>query len=129
MFECTQRLVRVEGKSYWAIGHETFRANDREACAAHNVPAILDDADQAVRILASWIDIGMTDDMIPDYAADIASEAPGVLEALVVLAHPANRLEALIEAAKDLINARHIEATEDYGYMDAKNEAWLARRG
>lgn len=128
----TQKLTHdaSTGLSHWHIaGAGCFPANDRAKCAAYGVPVIGTDADTAASLLASWADMGAPADMVADYARDLANEPEGVLKAMEALATPENRARLIIEEAKDEINRRFLEATEDYGYMDAKAEGYAARRG
>lgn len=131
MFTVTQKLVNdtQTGLAYWVVAGDRFRANDRAKCAQHSVPVILDPADQAAAYLASWLEMGQPGDMIQDFARDIAGDSQQVLDALVALETAKNGLALLIEAAKDEIDRRFREATEDYGYMDAREEAYRGRRG
>ena len=127
-----QRLIadQASGRSFWHIdGLAPFPASDRKLCAKHGVPCLPTVGDLAITYASSWIEVGMADDMVECYANDLANESNAVIERLAALATPENRLALLVEAAKDLIEIRHREATADYACMDARAEGYAAIRG
>lgn len=118
------------GIAHWHIaGVGCFPANDRAKCEAHGLQFVAADADRALALLDSWMVDGLRYDMAAEYGADVANEPAYFLAALEKLATPENKLSLVIEAAKDEIEARHLEATADYGYMDARAEGYRTIQG
>ena len=80
-------------------------------------------------LVHSFIDLGCPADMIQDYAYDLSSENDAVIAAVEALATEGNLVGQIVEAAKDMIDQRHREATEDYEYLGAKADGLRSRQG
>lgn len=107
-----------------------------KALAQWDLPAIDAHMEEAIFAAVTWRNMG--DEAlacVADFANSIASTDPAVLAALEVLnemAPAAGKITEMIEAAKDEINARHLEATYDErsaAYAEAREDGYRGRRG
>lgn len=116
MFQQTQKLVIEQSIGLaWAIeGHAPFAANDADACRKHAVPCIPTDADVAIDLVAGWVKFGLDDDMLAHYAGELANESDAVIARVASISPEGSYLWRVVEAAKDEIEERHLQATANY---------------